>query len=96
MTDTSNNGNGTKLKVEVQETKIDSLMEGQKEILEILKTYFGPDGICPKERSEMAAFKTEVKTKRETIYTHIRGLWFVVVALGGAAWVIIQELWGKN
>jgi hypothetical protein len=91
MTGDSNGGNSTKLKVEVQETKIDSLVDGQKEILDILKTYFGPEGICPRERAANEAFRVEVTQRRETIYTHIRGLWAVTLALGGAAWWVIQE-----
>jgi hypothetical protein len=57
--------------IQVLETKIDlqtDLIAGQTKLLE---AYFGPDGICPRERSASAACASSVRT-------HIKGLWTVV------------------
>ena len=70
MTD-PNGGNGNKAMIKVHAVEIEHLTEAIKAQTELLHTYFGPNGICPKERADQAAFKASV-------LAHLKGLWAVV------------------
>lgn len=87
MEDAKDGNGGNKAMIMVQEVKIDLLLDGQKQINELLQDYFGPEGVCPKTRARIAIDHNKNAADISNIKTNIKGLWtvftFVAVSIAG-------------